>query len=128
MTELGDHKGKPVLFTSATVAKANNRLSETLMIKPRIFDVDETVFAIVRLVKSKDRYDYIKDVDNTVLGVEHVQMFDARSAVFFDEEDKDSMMGSVLQQAVDMFIEAEALKKGQLTMTLTELDDDDQGN
>ncbi len=119
MSDLGKFKKLPILTTSATVGQVNARLSETLEVRPRIFDSNETVFAIVRLVKVKDRYDYQR-VDSALLGVEQVQMFEARSAVFFDEADKDEMMGTVLQKAMDLFVEAEALKKGQLTMTFVD--------
>jgi hypothetical protein len=124
MSDLGKFKRLPILTTSAMIAKANTRLSETLAIKPRLFDSNETVFAIVRLVKVKDRFDYQR-VDDLLLGVEQVQMFEAKSAVFFDEEDKDEMMGTVLQKAVDLFIEAEAARKGQLTLHLEDDGEDD---
>ncbi|MHB2029898.1 MAG: hypothetical protein ACYCPT_13955 [Acidimicrobiales bacterium] len=127
--DLGKFKGKKIVTTSATIAGLNKRLSETLSIKPRIYDVKETVFAIVKIEKSKDRFDYVRDIDRNILAVEQVQMFDTRSAVFFDEDDKDAMLSDVLQRAVDLFIEADALKKGQLSLLTddgqSEGDDDD---
>jgi len=119
VTDLGKFKKLPILSTSATVSKLNTRLSETLEIKPQLYEPNETVFAIVRLVKAKDRFDY-ESVDGSPIGVEQIQIFEARSAVFFDEGDKDELLGSVLQKAVDLFVEAEALKRGQLTMDLGE--------
>lgn len=115
MNDLGEFHDRPIVATKATVAKVNERLSQTLTVAPKIFDVQERVFAIVHLVKAKDRFDYVRD-DDEVIGAEQVQMFVAKSAVFFDERDKDQLLGTVLQKAVDMFIEAEAEKRGQLVI------------
>lgn len=125
---LGKFKKLKVLITSAMVGKLNQRLSDTLLVQPRVIEVDETVFAIVRLAKTKDRFDYVEDAEGKVVGVEHVQIFEAKSAVLFDESDKDELMGNVLQKAVDLFIEAQALKHdGQLTMHFDDGRDDGEG-
>ncbi len=128
-TDLGTYDGLPVFSTGGMVVKLNQRLSDTLGVQPRIISVDETVFAIVRLGKVKDRYDYIRDDANHVIGAERVQVFEARNAVLFDESDKDALLGDVLQRAVDLFIEAEAMKRdGQLTMNLNIIEDEGSGD
>jgi hypothetical protein len=120
---LGEYKGLPILSTSIVVNKLGDGLSKAVGIAPVVIEAGVPAFLAVRVTKTKDRYDVVKDQLGAVIGYELVQVFDATGATFTDEK----LVGKKIQKTVDAIVKDEAeRKRGQLSLVMPEDEDDDE--
>lgn len=118
---LGSHKGHEVLTTSIIVNKLGAGLSRAVGVQPFVVEAGEVAFVAVRVSKTKDRYDYVKDDHGAIVGVELVQVFDATAATFADEK----LVGKAVAKMQAIIETVEAERKGQLQLGIVVDDDDD---
>jgi hypothetical protein len=110
---LGQYKGLPITETKIIVNRLGDGLSAAVGISPVVIEASDVAFLAVRVTKTKDRYEYVKDEDGKPIGVVLVQIFDSTGAMFTDNK----MAQAGIQKMVDKIKEAEALAKGQLSMS-----------
>lgn len=119
-SDLGEYKGYPVIGTSIIVNKLGDGLSKAVAVSPVVVHPNEPAFLGVRVRKTKERYDFVKDDDGEIIGVVLVQIFDSTGATFVEEKS----VGKVIQKTVDAIIADEAdRKRGQLSLVMP---DDDE--
>jgi hypothetical protein len=117
---LGQHKGYPIVETAIIVNKLGDGLSAAVGISPLVIEANDVAFLAVRVKKTKDRYEYIRDARGDITGVRLVQIFDSTGATFADNK----IIGVAVQKMVDKIEKARADAKGQLTLVLGEVEED----
>lgn len=113
--KLGKYKGYNILSTAIVVNKLGDGLSDAVAIEPVVPKMNESMFLGVRVRKTKERYDVVRDKNDStkILGVVLVQIFDATGATFVDE----GMVGKQVQSMVDRIAEEEEFRKnGQMSL------------
>ena len=112
---LGTFKGYKIIETKIVVNKLGDGLSKAVGIEPVVVAPNEPAFLGVRVRKTKDRYDFVRDESNKIIGVILVQIFDATGAAFVEEK----AIGKRVQNVVDAIAADEAMKKdGQMTLEI----------
>jgi hypothetical protein len=112
---LGTFKGYRILETKLIINKLGDGLSKAVGIEPVVIAPNEPAFVGVRVRKTKDRYDFVRDESNTIIGVILVQIFDATGAAFVEEK----AIGKRVQNVVDAIAADEAMRKdGQMTLEI----------
>jgi hypothetical protein len=113
--EVESYEGYPIIATSIVVNKLGDGLSDAVAIDPVSISADEVAHLAVRVRKTKDRYDFIRDkTTGKILGVEWVQIFDSTGATFADSK----MISVAVQKMVDKIEKSKADAKGQLSLVL----------
>ena len=78
-------EGHPVGDTSIKVLNMGDGLSKAMKVEPVLIKAGEEAYIIVKVIKTKDQYDYTFDDDDDVESVELVQVFRAKTALFVDD-------------------------------------------
>ncbi len=78
-------EGHPVDDTSIKVLNMGDGLSKAMKVEPVLIKAGEEAYIIVKVIKTKDQYDYTFDDDDDVESVELVQVFRAKTALFVDD-------------------------------------------
>ena len=111
---LGTHKGLPITNTKIVVNKLGDGLSKAVGVEPLVVEAGDVAFLSVRILKTKDRYEYTYDDEGKPVEVTLVQVFDSTGAMFTDEK----LARAGIQKMVERIAAAEAEAKGQLTLGL----------
>jgi hypothetical protein len=116
-----EYEGHPIIEYAIVVNKLGDGLSDAVSIDPVIIQPNDIAHLAVRVRKTKDRYDFIRDKKtNKILGVRWVQIFDSTGATFADGP----TIKKAVQATVDKIEKARADAKGQLTLVVGGDDDD----
>lgn len=119
--DVEEYEGYPIVDTAIIINKTGDGLSDAVHVEPITVEPNQDVHAVMRLRKTKDRYDFLRDkVTGKIIGVKWIQVFDCTGAAFSDNK----MSAVAVQKMVDRVAEAKALAKGQLSMGI-EVEDDD---
>ena len=113
---LGTHKGLPIKETQIVVNKLGDGLSAAVAVEPIVISAGEVAYLAVRVLKTKDNYVYEYDDEGEPVSVTLVQVFNSTGAMFTDE----ALAKAGIQRMVDRIAEAEALRRGQLTLNIVD--------
>jgi hypothetical protein len=112
--DLGDYEGYPIIETGIIINKTGDGLSKAMNVEPVSITPGEKAQIVVGLRKTKDRYDFIRDKSNRIIGVKWIQIFDATVAAFT----KSTNAKKELDQMASKIEKAKADAKGQLTLVV----------
>ena len=118
--DVEEYEGYPIIENAIVVNKLGDGLSDAVSVEPVTVGPNDTAHLAVRVRKTKDRYEFIRDkATNKILGVRWVQVFDSTGAAFADN----SVIKGAVNKMMDRIAEKKALEKDQLSLGL-DVDDE----
>lgn len=110
----GTYKGLPIVAMKMIINKTGDGLSKAVDIDPVVIPIDDEPIVAVRLRKTKDRFDAVREGGTTsgrTIGYTHVQVFDAVGSTFVDDDEVEEKVAATIEAVA--VAEAEKKAKGQ---------------
>ena len=118
---IDEYEGYPLIDTGIIVTKTSDGLSDALHLECIYVEPGEDAHSVMRLRKTKDRYDFIRDKQGKIEGVKLIQVFECSGAAFSDAK----VAVAAVAKMVERIERDRAERAGQLSLVLGELPDSD---